>query len=91
MFSEACVKNSVNKRGACMTGAACMVGRWHDGGMCGRSLHGQGACMVGGGHRRQGACVGGMHDGGACVVGACVAEDTATAADGTHPTGMHSC
>ena len=22
---------------------------------------------------------------------ACVAEETATAADGTHPTGMHSC
>ena len=23
--------------------------------------------------------------------GACVARETATAADGTHPTGMHSC
>ena len=28
-----------------------------------------------------------------CVVGggACMAGETATAADGTHPTGMHSC
>ena len=40
---------------------------------------------------------GGMHGKGACVAGgrvwwwgACVAGDTATAADGTHPTGMHS-
>ena len=29
--------------------------------------------------------------GGACVAGVCMAGDTATAADGTHPTGMHSC
>ena len=28
-----------------------------------------------------------MHGGG----GACMAGDTATAADGTHPTGNHSC
>ena len=28
---------------------------------------------------------------GACVVGACMAGETATTADGTHPTGMHSC
>ena len=32
---------------------------------------------------------------GACMVGGCVmggmAGETATAADGTHPTGMHSC
>ena len=27
-----------------------------------------------------------VHGGGACVAG-----ETATAADGTHPTGMHSC
>ena len=45
------------------------------GGMCGR------------GHAWQGACVaGGMHGRGACVAG-----ETTTAADGTHPTGMHSC
>ena len=44
--------------------------------------------------------VGGMHDRGlgwpgACMVGgggrACVTGETATAADGTHPTGMHAC
>ena len=32
-------------------------------------------------------------EGGACMTegGACVAGETADAADGTHPTGMHSC
>ena len=35
---------------------------------------------------------GGMHGRGACVAGgACVVEEMATAAGGTHPTGMHSC
>ena len=40
---------------------------------------------------------GGMHAGGClwqgvCVAGgACMAGETATAAGGTHPTGMHSC
>ena len=48
------------------------------GGMCGG---GEGACMAGG------ACVVG---GGMCGRG-CMAGETATAADGTHPTGMHSC
>ena len=50
----------------------------------------QGACMAGGkhGHAWQGACVaeGGMHGRGPCVAG-----ETAAAAGGTHPTGMHSC
>ena len=38
-----------------------------------------------------------MHGRGTCVErvcmvwGACVAGETVTAADGTHPTGMHSC
>ena len=52
------------------------------GGMCGR-----GACMVGG------ACIAwGMHGIGVCMTGGvCMARETATAADGTHPTGMHSC
>ena len=47
--------------------------------------------MAGGMH---GMCVwhGGMHgSGGYAWQGACVTGDTATAADGTHPTGMHSC
>ena len=36
-----------------------------------------------------GVCVAG----GACVTGreVCMAGDMATVADGTHPTGMHSC
>ena len=33
---------------------------------------------------------GGIHDGGVHGRGACVAGETATAADGMHPTGMHS-
>ena len=48
-------------------------------GLCGR----RGVHMAGGGHALQwGTCM---------AVGACVAGDTATAADGTHPTGMLSC
>ena len=64
------------------------------------SVHGggwQGACMVRGcvvgeGHAWQGGMPGRggpSMAGGACVVGGvCVAGETATAADGTHPTGM---
>ena len=51
----------------------------------------KGACVVKGGHAWQsGACVakGGVHGGRG---GGCVAGETATAADGRHPTGMHSC
>ena len=40
---------------------------------------GRGACVV---EERGNACV---------AVGACMAGEMATAADGTHPTGMHSC
>ena len=33
----------------------------------------------------------GIHGRGACLAeGACMAGETATTADGTHPTGMHS-
>ena len=60
-------------------------------------MHGEGwgACMVkGGGHAWQrvgGMCGGGgMHDRGVHCGGACVAGEMATAAEGTHPTGMHS-
>ena len=43
----------------------------------------EGACMAGGQHGWQGEV---------CMVGgACVAGETATAADGTHHNGMHSC
>ena len=83
MFSEACVKNLSTGEGACMEG------------MCGR-----GACMVGAHAWQGGGCVwqGGMHgrgmhawQGGMHGRGACMAGDMATAVDGTHPTGMHSC
>ena len=60
---------------------SCMVG------VCGR-----GACMVGGLHS-QGACMAGGMQGGRAGVwqGACMAGEMVTAADGIHPTGMHSC
>ena len=51
------------------------VGKYYTGGVGGR-----GACMVGG-HAWQGACMAGE---------GCVPGDTATAADGKHPTGMHA-
>ena len=52
----------------------------------------KGACMAGGvarGVRGEGDMCGrgDMHD----REGACVAGETVTAADGTHPTGIHSC
>ena len=40
----------------------------------------------------RGVCMaGGMCCGGHAWQGVCVAGETTTAADGTHPTGMHSC
>ena len=55
-----------------------MTGSMHRGGRG----HVWGVCMAGG-----------MCGRGVCVVGgkACAAGEMATAADGTHPTGMHSC
>ena len=50
------------------------------------SVRGGWLCVAGG-HAWQGACmVGGMHGRGACMAG-----KMATAADSTHPNGMHSC
>ena len=69
MFSQACVKNSV-QRGTCVTGGMCGGGHAWQGGMHGR------------GHVWQGM----RGSGRACVVG-----EMATAADCTHPTGMHCC
>ena len=79
MFSQACVKNSVHEGHAWQ--GAYMVGSMHD-----RGMHG-------GEHAWQGACVAGGHAWQGCVRGqeACMAGETATAADGTPPTGMHSC
>ena len=61
-----------------MAGGVCMAGGMH-----------------GGGHVWQGRhawqSVGHAWQGGVCGGGACVAGEMTTAADGTHPTGMHSC
>ena len=79
----ACVSGGHAWQGACMAGVCMWWGCAWQRGMCGR-----GACKAGGrvcmagGHAWQG----GMHGRVACVAG-----ETATAADGTHPTGMHSC
>ena len=61
-------------------------------------MHGTEACVEGGVHGRGGMHIkGGCVWWGACVAGgvhgeeACVAGETATAVEGTHPTGMHSC
>ena len=73
------------KRGGCMAKeGACMVKR----GVCGKGGHAWQGGMCGGACVAGGACVVGGWQ-GACV--ACVAGETATAVDGTHPTGMHSC
>ena len=57
-------------------------------------MAGVGACMVGG-HVWEGghAWQKGVPGRGACMAerGPFVAGETATAANGTHPTGMHSC
>ena len=74
-----CVVGGMCDRGHTWQGA-CVVGGVWQGNMHGGGVHGQGACMAGG-HAWQG----GVHGRGACMAG-----DTATAADGTHPTGMHS-
>ena len=44
-------------------------------------MRGEGGCAC-----QAGCMPGAMHGRGACMAG-----ETATAADGTHPTGMHSC
>ena len=49
----------------------------------------QRGCMVKGAMCDEGGCI---VKGGAYVAwGACMAGETASATDGTHPTGMHSC
>ena len=66
--------------------------------MAGGGIHGRGCawqevCMAGGMHG-WGMCGGGhAWQGGMCAWwgGACMARETATAMDGTHPTEMHSC
>ena len=65
------------------------VHAWHEGGMHGRGLCGR----VVGGHAWQGMCMaeGACMAGGHAWQGVRMAGEMATAADGTHPTGMHSC
>ena len=68
----------------CMAWGACMAGgTWMTGGQAWQRV-----CMAGEMHGR-----GHVQQREACMVGvgACMAGDTATAADGTHPTRMHSC
>ena len=76
--------------GVCMSWEACVVG----GIIIHGGMHGRGACVAGG------ACVvGSVHGGGHAWQGACIARGcvcgggacVATEADGTNPTGMHSC
>ena len=56
------------------------------GGICDRGAW-QGACVVGGMCMSVGVCMAGWH----VWQGDFIAEETTTAADATHPTGMHSC
>ena len=52
-------------------------------------MHGKGVCVAGGMHDR-GHAWQGYAWWGACMAGG-MAGETTTAADGTHPAGMHSC
>ena len=82
-------------RGGHVWHGGCVVGDMRGGGM-----HGDGICLAGG-HVWQGACMvaRAVHGTGGHVwqqVSVCPQEgegagETATTADGTHPTGMHSC
>ena len=101
IFSEACVKNSVY-RGCLVQGGVCSWGdAWSRGGL---SAPGGGVCSWEGGMPGQGwwwcplpggivAPGGGAWSGGGGLLPGVPGGDprTATAADGTHPTGMHSC
>ena len=62
---------------------------WQVRGVHGMGAHAwQGACMT----RERGCVAGGLAWWRVCMaVGVCMAGETATAADGTHPTGMLSC
>ena len=72
---------------ACVTEGHAWQGGMHGRGQGGHAWQGVcevGVCMVGGGVHGRGQ--------GACMSGRGVrAGETATEADGTHPTGMHSC
>ena len=100
-----CIQGACMVRGACMVKRGMLDKGGHAGkGKCVAKgiMCGKGVCMVKGGCA-QGACMagavqgGGMHSGGDAWWevtwwgGACMAREMATAVDGMHPTGMHSC
>ena len=81
MFSQTSVILSTGG-GACVTGNVCGTRACVQWGMSGGGVNDRG-------HAWQGVCMAGV-----CLVGeggSCVAGEMATAADGTHPTGTHSC
>ena len=70
-----------------MAGGMCGRGVCMVGGVCGRgACMAKGTCMAG-----QVCCKGHAWQGGCVWQGACVAGEMATAVDGTHLTGMHTC
>ena len=84
-WHKACVAGGMHGMGDMYSRGTCIVGGVH-----GRGCMWQGgACIVRGAWQRcvHGGGGGGMPGGG----GACLAVETETAADGMHPTGMHSC
>ena len=72
---------SVCSQGGCIPVRACMCVSHH--------VRGRG-CLPEGGVCLGDIWPGGCLPGGVCLVG-CTPPETASAADGTHPTGMHSC
>ena len=105
MFSQASVILSTGA-GACMAGGCALQGGvhggWHAwpggtcvaGGVCGMCTRGhvwQGGHVAGGVHGWGHVWQEGVHGRGHAWQGACVAGETTTAADGTHPTEMYSC
>ena len=77
----------------CPQGGACMGGCVTGEGVCMAEgdMHGRG-CAWWGSMCGRGECMAGEHTWWGCAwQGACVAGEMATAACGTHPTGMHSC
>ena len=89
-FTGVCLSTGgVHGPGVAWSGGCMVLGGVHDpGGAWSQGVHGPGGCMVQGG-----AWSWGVHGPGCMVPGGCMVETppTATAAAGTHPTGMHSC
>ena len=99
IFSQASVILSTQRGGMNGSGGVWQRGVHGRRACVARGVHGrghvwQGTSMVGGGIHGSGcAWWGCAWQRGACVAGggACEAGEMATAVDGTHPTGMHSC